>query len=332
MKPFISICFLLSVVMVHGQSGMGSFGLSSLPAGGRSLALGGVQAALLDKEDLSFARDNPALADSISSGDFSLQYAPFFGGVNLLNASYAFKAGRVGILNVGLAYLDFGELDETDLTGETIGSFRPRNYEVRVGRSHRIGAFVLGANLKILSSQISSYSSSALAVDLGGVFDHPRADFQLGVVLKNVGLVLSDFGTESTQLPVDLQLGLSFKPRYMPARLLMNASNTTENLSYFQSLPGDLDSPSLFDGIFRHLSIGTEWYLGRAFNLMLGYNRLRNQELKLAQGNFGAGLSFGFLLKLKKLQFLFSRSTYHAAGGVSTFGIQGNLEKLFKKF
>ncbi len=322
---------IVGVQFAMAQAGDSGFAILNLPSSARSSAQGGGLVALA-QQDLSVVGDNPALLDSVPSGDFYLQYSPFFGGINLLNAGYAFRAGGAGDFALSLSYLNYGELDQTDVLGQSIGSFTPQDYQLRLTKSHRLGPFVLGANLKFVHSSIAGFGASAIAGDLGGVFTHPNVDLAVGVVVRNLGLVVSDYVASSVELPVDLQLGISFKPRYMPARFNLGLSNLGQDLNYFDEFPTDGQQTSRVDGFLRHLSTGLELYVGKAVTAMVGYNHLRNQELKLTQGNFGAGFSFGLAVKIKGMQIQFSRATYHAGGGLNTLGVQGSLfakKKLF---
>ena len=55
------------------------------------------------------------------------------------------------------------------------------------------------------------------------------------------------------------------------------------------------------------------------------------QELKLEDAAGGAGFSFGFMFKVKRFEFAYSRALYHVAGGSNTFQINMNTGGLIKK-
>lgn len=325
------------MLMLLGQNltgqvvGESAFGALGLPSGARAAGLGGVAPAL--PGDITLIADNPALMDSVNAGDFAFAYAPFFEGINYLNATHAASVRGVGPLAFGVSYVNYGELVERDVLGNELGTFSPQDFVARISKSHRIGPFVLGGSLKYAQSSIAGFSSSALLADIGGIYQQPGSQFVFGLVLKNLGTAFSNFGTETPELPVDLQMGISFKPAYMPARFSISAYNFLDsNLAYFDQSIGDDENPGAFQQVFRHVNLGLELLLGRAVNLQLGYNHLRNQELRLNQGGFGAGFSYGFMVRIKKLEVRFARATYHAAGGMNTFSVQGNLSQIKKIF
>ncbi len=328
----LALSFSLALAInCQSQKQTSLFGILDMPSSARSSAMGGTNVGLADR-DVTMAADNPALMDSVAIGDFFLQYSPFLGGINLLNVGGAFSIGNAGLFGAGLSYLNYGEFQRTDDIGNDLGTFSPQDYCLRITKSHRLGPFSLGANVKYLFTSIDGHSASAVAADLGGVFIHPRADFSFGVLVKNLGATLTFWQGSNPGLPLDLQVGASFKPRYMPARFSLNLSKLNRDLGYFDNFPADGIEVNGADVFFRHLSVGMQLYIGKALTAMIGYNHLRNQELRLTQGNFGAGFSFGFELKIKKLQIIFSRATYHAAGGLTSFGVRGNLSGIRKIF
>lgn len=328
--PFLAL-ILIGQNLLGQISGESTFGALALPSGARSAGLGGIAPAL--PGDVTLIADNPALMDSVKSGDFAFAYSPFFDGINYLNAAYMANLKGLGPLAFAVSYVNYGELVERDLLGNEIGTFSPKDFVARICRSHRIGPFALGGSLKFAQTSIAGFSSGAIMVDVGGIYQQPGSQFVFGVVLKNLGTSFSNFGTTTPDLPMDLQIGMSFKPKYMPARFSLSAYNFVDsNLSYFGESIDDGEEPAAFQQIFRHINLGLELLIGNAVNLQLGYNHLRNQELRLAQGGFGAGISYGFMIRIKKLQVRFSRATYHAAGGMSTFGVQGNLSQFKKIF
>ena len=331
MKLILPFYFVLAFSTCLAQTGNNGFGVLSLPSSARASALGGDPIALAER-DLSLVGENPALLDSVELQDIYLQYSPFFGGINLLNAGYAFNTKAIGPMAISLSYLNYGSFNRTDNIGTNLGSFSPQDYVAQLSKSHRLGLFVLGANLKFIHTSIDGFGASAIASDLGGTFQVPNKDFTVGLVIKNLGFVIDDYVGSEVDLPTDIQIGTSFKPKYMPARFNINFSMLGNDLGYFHQNPNDDENASNIDSFFRHLSAGVELYIGKAFTAMVGYDHLRNQELRLVQGNYGAGFSFGFNIKIKKFDFTFSRATYHAAGGMNTLGISTNLSQYKKIF
>jgi hypothetical protein len=71
---------------------------------------------------------------------------------------------------------------------------------------------------------------------------------------------------------------------------------------------------------------GIELFPQKSFNIRLGYNFRRGEELLvLNQRNF-SGVSLGFGLRINKLKFNYSYSRYTLAANTSLFGLTINLQ------
>jgi hypothetical protein len=90
---------------------------------------------------------------------------------------------------------------------------------------------------------------------------------------------------------------------------------------------GDIEGGStpekvgFFNNALRHVVFGAELFPQKGFNIRLGYNFRRAEELRvLEQRNF-SGLSLGFGLKMGKLKFNYAYSRYTLAANTSLFGL-----------
>ena len=68
------------------------------------------------------------------------------------------------------------------------------------------------------------------------------------------------------------------------------------------------------DRFMRHITVGSEFILSKNFNLRVGYNYRRRQELKLEDKPGTAGFSYGFGVRVSKFHISYGRSVYHLAG------------------
>ncbi len=71
----------------------------------------------------------------------------------------------------------------------------------------------------------------------------------------------------------------------------------------------------------RHVILGAEIFTGRSFNLRVGYNFRRGEELKIEDQRNFSGFSFGFGLRFNNLRFDYSYSRYTLAANTSLFGV-----------
>ncbi|MBV6644547.1 MAG: type IX secretion system protein PorQ [Cyclobacteriaceae bacterium] len=328
MRYLLVIGAVLLTLAVCGQ--VRDFEFLNITPSARVAAIGG-SAVTSSGSDISLFFHNPALLDSAKSSDFYFMYNSYFAKTDRFSAAYHLDINKIGPIAVGIVYTNFGEFDRTDATGNLEGKFSAQDYVVQIGKSHRVGVFGLGANLKFAQSGIDSYRSSAILLDVGGVFRHPQQDLSVGMSIKNLGLVLASYSDADQQLPFDVEIGTTFKPQYMPVRFTITAKNFVRNADDDYRLEPEAEVDRV-DQVFRYINIGTELILGKNVNVLLGYNHQRRQELRIAQGAFGAGFSYGFFLRLKAFELRFSRSVFHAAGGSNFVSLQGNFESVKKIF
>lgn len=329
------------VVVIHAfNSGYGqiggqrSFEFLNVPTNARTAGLGNVNISVKD-QDVNLAIQNPALANSEMHNHVSANYILYLADLKYSSLTYAREFDRLGIWTAGLQYMNYGTFDGYDAAGSSTGTFKAGEFALTVGHSHQVGPFALGVNLKFASSSIAGYSANALMVDLGGVFEHPKKDFNVALVFKNLGLVLGDYTSQSNStLPFDIQIGTSFKPEHMPIRFSVTAYNLYQgDIAYFDPSgdgePGK-EEPGTVDKIFRHFALGAEILVSKNFNLRTGYNHLIRRELRLQQTSGGAGLTFGFVFRVKSFEMAFSRGLYNVAGGANYFTLASNLNSFFK--
>lgn len=150
----------------------------------------------------------------------------------------------------------------------------------------------------------------------------------------------SGFGT-----PLDIQVGVSKRLKYLPFRLTIIAHQLHKaNVRYDD--PDKLVQTDIFgepvkvnkfgesiDNIFRHIIINGEFMLGKNENLRLraGYNHLRRKELSLRTFRSLAGFSLGFGIKVSAFKLDYGVGYYHVAGATNHISISTDLGRLFKK-
>ena len=142
-------------------------------------------------------------------------------------------------------------------------------------------------------------------------------------------------------MPLDVQLGTSFKPEHLPFRFSFTAHHLQQlDIVYLDpNQRGQLDEngeeikprKTLGDKIARHFVVGGELLLSKNLNVRLGYNHLQRRELRLENTSGGAGFSFGVMLRISQFQLDYTHAGYHASGGANYFTIARNLDSLFKK-
>jgi len=337
---FLIVLLFLFMGEMKAQTTGGRSGLNflQLPAQAKSSALGANHITMSGNDPALFLQ-NPALLDSAKEDQVSLNLMPYLADTRFINLAYANALRRTGgTWAVGLQYLNYGNITGTDAAGNVVGEFRAADYGISAGYGHTIGAFTIGGALKFVGSSIESYHVRGMAFDWGAVFKHPCEDLTVGFVAKNFGFLKQNFtGANTPALPLDLRVGLTFKPKYMPVRF----SGTIHHLNRFDMVYNDPDlfftydisgvriprKVSVAEKLARHLSLGAELLLHKNFRILLGYDHLRRQELRLNDGGGLAGFSFGVWLKVKRFEISYGRAQYTPGFGSSSLSIVMNLKK-----
>ena len=307
-----------------------SFAFLDVPANARLTALGGVNVSLTDR-DLNFFYSNPSLSGDTLAGTASVNYQFYIADIGNASFGYSHNFSRIGTVVFGIQHLNYGTIKGYDASGMELGDFKSGETALVVSKSHQISNFRLGANLKIAFSNIGGYRANALLADIGGVFIHPKQDFTAGLTIRNVGFLVSEYSeTSDTSLPFDVQVGFTFKPEHMPVRFSLTAYNLTGEKAYFDAKDGDPE-PGNLDKVLRHFNFGAEILVHKSVNLMIGYNHLVHQELKLPEGGGVAGFSFGFSAMIKTFEFVFSRSAYVAGNAAYSFTLSKDIDNMMKR-
>ena len=278
---------------------------------------------------MNFFISNPALVSDSLAGWGSLGYQFYVADIGQATFSYAHDFKKVGTIGFGVQHIGYGTIEGYDQTGGAIGDFKSGETVIIISKSHQVGNFRMGVNLKPTFSSIGGYRSSALLMDVGGAFVHPTQDLVVGMAIKNIGFVMQEY-TESSaaSLPFDIQVGVSFKPEHMPLRFSLTAyqlMNSSLNDEVADNRPSGLDK------VLRHFNFGAEILLHKKVNVLVGYNFLTHQDLKLENGGGGAGVSFGFVARTKYFEFVFSRGGYVAGSAGYSFTLLSNFNNFIKR-
>lgn len=313
-----------------GQSTPASFSSLLLANTAELNGLGSVNTSRADY-NVNFFQSNPALSSDTLDGWASTNHLFYFANTGYSSFAYQHPFYNLGSISFGVNHLSLGSIQGYDINGNPTSNFNSGETTVAIGKSHQTNLFRFGVNVKGIFSNLAGYRAAAVLFDIGGAFVHPDKDLSVGLVIKNLGFVLREYSpTSSSRLPFDVQVGISYKPEHMPLRF----SATAYHLSEYQipypvpQLTGE--KPSTLDKVMSHLTFGAELLVHKHVDILLGYNFQRHQELKLEGSGGGSGVSIGALLKLRHLNFSFSRSGY-VTGGAYQLSLNMNTKKILRR-
>ncbi len=329
--------FFLSIEFNAQVGGENVYQFLNLSTSARQLALGGEVLTLMD--DVNQPIWNPSVINAEMDKKVAVNYSSYLAGINIGSLSYArLISRRFGTIHGSIKYLDYGTLIGADAQGNETGNFGASDLAISVGYAANLPwtNVYFGANVKLITSNISSFTSSGIAVDFGILYYSPYKPFSFTLVARNVGTQIKSFNGTNEKLPFEIALGASYQLEHVPLKWY----GTIDNLQQWDiSVANPSDQTTDLEGnvtteeigfignTFRHLVIGAELFPQSALNLRFGYNFRRAAELKLQNVRTFGGISFGFGIKMNKLKFNYAYSKFHSATNASTFSLQIDLDK-----
>lgn len=325
----VIIMIMFCAHQLKAQSDSQSFVSLELPSTALLSGLGSVNVSKADYS-IDFFQSNPALTSDTLNGWASANHLFYFAGTGFSSFAYQHDFKSIGPLSFGVNHLSLGSIDGYDIIGNQTGSYNSGETTLVIGKSHQVNFFRFGINLKGTFSNLAGYRASALMLDLGGAFVHPSKDLNIGLVIKNVGVVLDEYSpTSSSQLPFDVQAGITYKPEHMPLRFSATAYRLTDYKVPYEGIVSGEELNTL-DKVMSHLTFGAELLIHRNVNILFGYNFLKHKELKLESVGGGSGVSIGAVARLRQMSVSFSRVGY-VTGGAYQISLNVNTGKILNR-
>jgi hypothetical protein len=247
--------------------------------GARAAALGGSFVSMTDDPNAIFY--NPSALATLQQAQLSLGFFKHLLDINSGHLSYAEEILDFGFVGAGITYINYGDFTRTDELGNKLGTFTANELSASVGYAGLISPGVsYGASVKFIYSGIAEATSTAMAIDVGGLWSFPEQRMTLGVSLLNIGSQLDPYYFTHERLPLDLKIGATIQPEHLPLLLNLNFHKLNESAS---------------DPIrrLRAFSIGGEFLLSDNVRARFGYNNERRRDLKIGTSTGMAGFSFG---------------------------------------
>lgn len=337
---------LFSTGLGAQSGGKGVFAFLNLSNSAHVAALGGNNVSLVEGQS-DFAFHNPALLSQDNHKEVNLNYVNYFAGIKFGYASYAHHIDSAGTFGFGIHYVNYGKFIAADAVGYKTGEFSAADYALNLFWSKQFFEnFRFAINLKPIYSQMESYTSYAIAGDIGAIYHKEKSGFSAGLTFKNIGHQIKPYYSGAFEaLPFDLQAGVSQRLAHAPFRVSLTAHHLHKwNLLYDKPeentvllLDETAEDPesgqkliNFLDNGFRHAIVSVEFIPHDAFYAAISYNHLRRQELSIYEKPGMVGFSFGFGLKLKKFGISYGRQSYHLAGGTNHFSFYLNINEFNK--
>jgi hypothetical protein len=359
LKKALSILFILALACGTKSQvgGPTTYRFLEIPMPARAAALGGNSMSVWG-DDINLSYSNPALLNKGCVKQVALNYCNYIADMKFGNVAYAHHFDKVGTLGASLQFFDYGKFDKRDEYDVKQGNFKAADYSFNLTFARRLKdtSFSFGATLKTIYSHYDIYKSFGNAVDLGVTWAH-KSGFTASAVIKNVGAIWMPYDkhNDTIKLPLTTQLGISYKVKKAPFRLILvydglrkkdwdrtytsPLTETTSTTSVFGEAPKEKTKWQKFsdnakaggDKFARHLTFACEVLLTKNFNLRVGYNYRLHKEMMLPDKRTASGLSFGFGFKINRFGISYAYTKYNISGTSNIIGITTHLGTYTKK-
>ena len=336
-KLSLSGTILLTQFLFGQVGGLNIYEFLNLPASARITALGGNLISVRD-DDANLAFNNPAALNQRMDGQISFNHNFHLAKIQNGYVNFTKHIDKWDVtLHGGLFYVDYGEIDETDVFGQNLGTLNVSEYAFSLGAGKVVNERLsIGANAKFITSNFAYYNSLGVVFDAAATYFDTASNFVATLLFKNMGTQISKYTEKEESLPFEIQLGISKRLRYLPFRvgiiyryfdrwnILYDDPNIQETAILFTDQPTERSTSSIwFDNFFRHFVFNGEFLFGKKenFKLRFGYSHLTREELLVTNVGSFAGFSFGVGFKINRFKIDYGQSTYHTAGGPNHISI-----------
>lgn len=347
-KTALILC-LSGLMTFHVSAQIGGYGtykFLNYTNSARVAGLGGNFLAVNDN-DITLTLANPSLITTEMNNNLAFSYVNNQGGVNFGYVAYSRTFSKAGSFVGSLQYINYGKFTGADAAGNQTGDFYASEYALNIGWGRQLTPlFSIGANGKLIYSQLESYNSFGIAVDVAGTYTSKDQSFTASLIGRNIGTQLVPYLPGDYQpLPFELQIGMSQKLAHIPLRFSQLLTNLQKwDLTYMDPtdpsntadpITGEVKEQSgagkVADGLMRHVVLGAELTIAKVLAIRIGYNYQRRQELKLYDHPGLTGFSMGAGLRVKMFNLNYTRGSYMAGIPMNYITLGVNLQEFVKK-
>lgn len=314
---FVMLC---GVTVARAQESESVFNFLSLNSSAHANALGGRNITLIE-DDASLTLQNPALLSSVSNNSINFNFMTYLKGSKLGSMAYARTAGPRGTWGVAAQFVGYGKMKETTASGEILGDMKALDVLMQGMYSYCFNdRWAGGASGKFIYSNMGSFNSIGLCVDLGLNYYYEEKDFSMSAVAANLGGQVKAYGNKHERVPFNLQFGMSKGFGHAPIRLSVTMVDLTRWVSkyYYNPSGKDVKGGTIF---LNHLDLGLDIKPSKMFYIAAGYNFRRGYEMKTAGKSRWAGLTAGAGMSLKDFKAGIAIAKYHVSAPSLTFSI-----------
>lgn len=324
---FLLLFFAANRAESQTLGGNAVFNFLSQPNTAQLAALGSVNISTISN-DVGMSVSNPALLRDSMNQQIASSFYSFAEGVKQFSFQSAIHSSKLNSnFGIGVQFLDYGSITQTDAAGNILGNFRPTDYVVQLmfSKEYKENWWV-GVSSKFINSNYGIYKSNGLAFDVGLSYYDADSKLQASLVAKNMGTQIKtyDGSASKEELPFDLQAGITKRLLNAPIQFSLTAHHLHRwdvfyNDTLFNASEGDtrFNTNNSFQKLMAHLVFSTDIFLSNQFQITAALNFMRRQSLNaynLTNGLNGFSLGFGVLLNKLHIRYatgFYQQNLYH---------------------
>ena len=341
MKFAVLVSFFFMIFTSFGQTGgMNVFPFLEMTYNARSAALGRKLITTYD-EDVNMGVFNPASFNESMHNSIGFNQALHAGGINHGMISYGRHFEGKGTGAAHLRYVAYGQMDRTDETGQTIGTFSAGDFVLGGSFARRLNPRIsVGATFNIIWSQLESYSSLGLGLDLGGIYISKNERTTVSAVIRNAGVQLTTY-TEKNRAPLPAQamMGISHKLEHAPFRVSLVAHHLNQwDLTYndptleptIDPLTGEeipVPVAGFGEKLARHFLFQVEVLAGETLRIRGAFDYHQRRQMLVQNRPGMGGFSFGAGLNFKRFSVDYGLYIFSSAGFNNILTLRTDFDK-----
>jgi hypothetical protein len=306
----------------------------------RANGLGRDFISVMDK-DINLGVANPAMLNKEMHNTIGFNQALLAGGINYGMVAYGRSIGDLGTGSLHLRYVSYGEMDRTDVNGETIGTFSAGDFILGAGFGRQLNPRIsVGANFNLILSQLESFNSFGMALDLAGTYRVKNERTTVTAMIRNAGYQLSTYTTDDrAPLPTQALMAISHELEHAPFRVSVVAHHLNKwDLTYndpnlkptIDPLTGDeipVPIAGFGEKLARHFIVQLEMLAGETLHIRMAFDYQRRREMLVQQRPGMGGFSFGTGLNFKRFSIDYGLLIFSSAGFNNMLTLTTNFDK-----
>ncbi|MBZ5856682.1 type IX secretion system protein PorQ [Flavihumibacter profundi] len=324
MRHWLALILFITFSSANAQVAGGAdvYNFLRLPVSALHTALGGENISVLSN-DVTMGYQQPALLRPEMHQQLGFVFTSLPAGIKNIHFTGSMYSGSLSTsFAASVQYFSYGNIVQTDAAGNEDGEFKPKDFVAQVSASRRYAQhWFYGSAIKFIQSDYGMYKSNAMAMDIGVNYADSVGQWQVGLLMKNMGVQLTSYSGEGKEnLPFDLQLGITKRLLKAPIQFSLTARELHRMILY------SADSSGSFDKIMQHFVVATQFFIADKIELTAGYNHLKRRELSIANTANGlTGFSLGVGVLLPRLQLRYARAYQSNSKAYNQFGMNIDL-------